>query len=357
MTDFLTRLTARSFGAGTTVRPRVASLFETACTGETAPRESPAEPGVTNAARNPESGVGSQPRIDSLGRGAAVFDRQSFDRQSFDRQSFDRQSFDRQSFDRQSFDRQRWREPGTAAAASFPADSSIESHPSSTQHSDLEEEMPSATFTLAGAAGEGEMTEEHTVVAAMTQPQMSLAAFPPRTSRSGSVIEMSRGTSIVFGEASENETRGQESTVSAAKELAENCDLSQSVSLLRSDLEDGAPRRLQARMGAVSSSRNELFDSDNRGLVLPPRAALDLTTQMKNAASALGAGSRTPSLQKAASVSPAPAAESESSVYVTIGRIEVRATSESKNTGRARAASPVMSLEEYLHRRTPRGDR
>jgi hypothetical protein len=35
----------------------------------------------------------------------------------------------------------------------------------------------------------------------------------------------------------------------------------------------------------------------------------------------------------------------------------VRATSESKNVGRPRAASPVMSLEEYLHRRTQGGDR
>jgi hypothetical protein len=35
----------------------------------------------------------------------------------------------------------------------------------------------------------------------------------------------------------------------------------------------------------------------------------------------------------------------------------VRATSESKPVGRPRAASPVMSLEDYLHRRTQRGDR
>jgi hypothetical protein len=62
-----------------------------------------------------------------------------------------------------------------------------------------------------------------------------------------------------------------------------------------------------------------------------------------------------PKREKAVSAWPALAAEPEPSVHVTIGRIEVRATSESKQVGRPRTASPVMSLEEYLHRRTQRG--
>lgn len=46
---------------------------------------------------------------------------------------------------------------------------------------------------------------------------------------------------------------------------------------------------------------------------------------------------------------------SEPTVHVTIGRIEVRATPQQTSTSRARSASPVMSLDEYLRRRSKRG--
>jgi hypothetical protein len=55
-------------------------------------------------------------------------------------------------------------------------------------------------------------------------------------------------------------------------------------------------------------------------------------------------------------VSPQMAAESEPSIQVTIGRIEVRAATTSTPARRAEpTASPVMSLEEYLRRQAKRG--
>jgi hypothetical protein len=89
--------------------------------------------------------------------------------------------------------------------------------------------------------------------------------------------------------------------------------------------------------------------------VLPPKAITDLTAQMKNAALAMNVAPYARMREKAGRASPVPATELEPSVHVTIGRIEVRATSESKQASRSRAASPVMSLEEYLRRRTQRG--
>jgi hypothetical protein len=124
---------------------------------------------------------------------------------------------------------------------------------------------------------------------------------------------------------------------------------------LRSHSEDGTPKRVSTRTAAASAIRDESSENDHRGLVLPPKLFPELKAQMKNAALAMNVGPGTPKREKAGSAWPALPAEPEPSVHVTIGRIEVRATSESKQAGRPRTASPVMSLEEYLHRRTQRG--
>lgn len=124
---------------------------------------------------------------------------------------------------------------------------------------------------------------------------------------------------------------------------------------LRSHSEDDTPKRVSTRAAAASAIRDESSENDHRGLVLPPKVFPELTAEMKNAALAMKVGPGTPKREKAGSAWPALAAEPEPSVHVTIGRIEVRATSESKQAGRPRTASPVMSLEEYLHRRTQRG--
>jgi hypothetical protein len=158
-----------------------------------------------------------------------------------------------------------------------------------------------------------------------------------------------------------DETREKEDTVVAVEvrprraPLSQEEDANESEPALRSDSEDGTPKRISTRAAAACAIRDESSENDHRGLVLPPKVFPELTAQMKNAALAMNVGPGTPKREKAESAWPALAAEPEPSVHVTIGRIEVRATSESKQVGRPRIASPVMSLEEYLHRRAQRG--
>jgi hypothetical protein len=152
----------------------------------------------------------------------------------------------------------------------------------------------------------------------------------------------------------------QEDTTPAATAQPQRPTRSQEESLtyahssLRPELEDVAARPESARPKAASSARNGFLEKEHRGLVSAPKAVAELATQMKSAALAMnvpGAGR-----EKAGSTWPASATVPDPDVQVTIGRIEVRATSESnKKIGRPRAASPVMSLEEYLHRRAQRG--
>lgn len=124
---------------------------------------------------------------------------------------------------------------------------------------------------------------------------------------------------------------------------------------LRRDSEDSVPGRAHAKAQVTANTRDESLEHEHRGLVLPPGIASELTAQMKNAALAMNAGINASARDKMKTDSSTLAAESEPTIHVTIGRIEVRATSESKPAGRTRAASPVMSLDEYLHRRTQRG--
>jgi hypothetical protein len=164
-----------------------------------------------------------------------------------------------------------------------------------------------------------------------------------------------RGTTVFS-----DEPREKEDTLAAAKVRPRNEPRSHEASpnesepSLRSDAEQ-TPKRVQARVPVASSARDEFVEKDHRGLVLPPIIATELTAQMKNAALAMNSGLSMPARDKARIDLPALAAEPEPSVHVTIGRIEVRATSETKQASRPRAASAVMSLEEYLHRRTQRG--
>jgi len=308
MTDFLTRLTARSFSAETAIRPRLASLFEPVRTGKTMVQEAP--------------------EVElSAGAVAGEIEAASADARTTSNQ-----------------------DPGSAAVPQLRADA--------VRHrtSGLDDET---------------MREKDTVDASKVTPRGTPASFPaknaivtPASSSSRSDLEgdVSSGISIFAGE-----TREQGHTVVAAREhppgtllpQSENSHVSKPASFLRLDLEDGAPTRVAASAPDASPVRHESFKSKSnaRGLVLPSQDVTNLATQMKNAASAMNAGSSRPTREKAGSALFAPAADPEPSIHVTIGRIEVRATSESKNVGRPRAASPVMSLEEYLHRRTQGGDR
>ena len=308
MTNFLTRLTARSFSAETAIRPRVASLFEPVRTGETVLREAPAvELSVTAVAgeveaasagarttsnQDPVSAVVPQPRPDSVRRQTSGLD-------------------DETMREKDTVDASKMTPRGTPA--SFQAKNAIVTPASSSLRSDLEGDVSSGISIFAGETRE----QGNTVVAAREHPP-------------GTLLSQS-----------------------------ENSDVSKPASFPRLDLEDGAPTRVAASAPDASPIRNESFKSksDARGLVLPSQDVTNLATQMKNAASAMNAGSSRPTREKTGIALFAPAADTEPSVHVTIGRIEVRATSESKSVARPRAASPVMSLEEYLHRRARGGDR
>jgi hypothetical protein len=173
------------------------------------------------------------------------------------------------------------------------------------------------------------------------------AVLPPRADTER------RGTAVVADETREKEETVVATMVLPRRELhSREENSSESEPPLRSDAEE-APKRVPARAPVASPARD--LEKDYRGLVLPPNVATELTAQIKNAALAMNVGPSAPARENARTALPALAAEPEPSVHVTIGRIEVRANSESKQAGRPRAASPVMSLEEYLHRRTPRG--
>jgi hypothetical protein len=266
MTDFLTSLTARSFGTETAIRPRVASLFEPLRNGDAALREPATNPIETTIAREVEvQSDGERKRS----RSAPALRE-----------------------DVKASDAKR-----SADATSVPA---VVSPPRD------DSERPRTT-----APAEGTTEKEDTVVAAKGRPR--------------------------------REMHSQE----------ENANESEPA--LRSDSEDGTQKRVSTKAAAASVIRDESSENDHRGLVLPPKVFPELTAQMKNAALAMNVGPGTLKREKAESAWPALAAEPGLSVHVTIGRIEVRATSESKQVGRPRTASPVMSLEEYLHRRTQRG--
>lgn len=309
MTDFLSSVTARSFGAETAIRPRVASLFEPVRNGEPALRDAPAEdprdadvvkkvdaaPDDPRRAPNedPVSVVVPQARADSRRHQTSVTDRETMSEES-------------------AVVPAKMRPP--IALAPSQTESSNVFHASSPLRSNLKEPVPG-------------------------------------------------GISILAAPSMEVETREKENPGRAANHHAQgpvlsqpvNSDLPRPASFLGSDLEDREPNRVPPAAPTTQPFHNRSFESGDRGLVLSPRIIRELTSQMQRAASAMNAGSGTPTIRRAGTASPAP--DRESSVQVTIGRIEVRATSESKPVGRTRAASPVMSLEEYLHRRTQRGDR
>jgi hypothetical protein len=280
MTDFLTSVTARSFGAETAIRPRVASLFEPVRNGDTALRDAPQEePGAAVVAseveaasrgapktlnEDPTSAVVSQPQLTSARRNTFV-----------------------------------------------PDDTTIEKVAKIRPHG-----------TLASSDPENPIGPNH-------------SSMPPRENLEAEMA-----------------TEGRPQRTQLFQAVSSN--VSQPASSSRSDVEDETPKRVSARV-LPSPTYDEPFDPNHRGLVLAPKIVDVLAARMKNAAASMNASSSGPARKKRDYASPA--ANPEPSVHVTIGRIEVRATSESKHVGPARAASTVMSLEEYLHRRTKRGDR
>jgi len=272
MTDFLTSLTARSFGTETGIRPRVASLFEPVRRGDASLLEAlMAEPR--------EMAVSSEVEVESGGE------------------------------QKMSPPQLKLRRDGDATDAKQAANEDPVSVMAIKPRDDSARHRTSATVR----SDEG-WTVDDTTASPRVRPRKALLS--PKE-------------------------RPLESNLSAS---------------LRPALEDGTRKRLAARAAAASTIGDESFQKDNRGLARSPWAVTEITAQMKSAAMAMNVGSNARA-REIRNVSPAMAAASEPSVQVTIGTIEVRAIPESKPLGRSRGASPVMSLEEYLHRRTQRGDR
>jgi len=316
MTDFLTSLTARSFGTETAIRPRVASLFEPVRNGDAALREPAAEPIDTTIAREVEvESDGERERKRS--RPAPAL-----------------------------------REDGNASKAKPSAEANSVLPLVSPPREDSERPR---TIVLADEPRE----EEDTVVAARVRPRREMHSEEENANES----EPGLRSDSEAGTPKPVSTRErEEDTVVAAKVrpgralVSQEENANESEPGLRSNSKAGTPKRVSTRAAAVSDTRDESSENDHRGLVLPPRVFPELMAQMKNAALAMNVGLSPPAREKAGIALPALAAEPESSVHVTIGRIEVRATPESKPAGRLRPAS-IMSLEEYLHRRTQRGGR
>lgn len=85
------------------------------------------------------------------------------------------------------------------------------------------------------------------------------------------------------------------------------------------------------------------------------KESTELAAQMRDAAAAMGAIHGAPRKENTSRTAQASMAESDSGVHVTIGRVEVRAVTESNRVSRRPAASPVMGLDEYLQVCAQRG--
>jgi hypothetical protein len=123
---------------------------------------------------------------------------------------------------------------------------------------------------------------------------------------------------------------------------------------LRPAQEPSSPDRESASRRLSALLRHE--DIDERSmLVHSSKASAELAAQMREAAAAMGAIHGAARREDASRSAQSSAAESDSSVHVTIGKIEVRAVTENNRVSRPHAASPVMRLEEYLQQRAQRG--
>jgi hypothetical protein len=115
------------------------------------------------------------------------------------------------------------------------------------------------------------------------------------------------------------------------------------------ELQTGRARHI-ARPDIVSSVETVTGRKNERSLVVCPSIPSELRLTNLALSAKPGRGVRD-DVHRPMDVAP----PSEPSIQVTIGRIEVRATKESERSTRPAASSPVMSLEEYLGKRSRRG--
>jgi hypothetical protein len=123
-------------------------------------------------------------------------------------------------------------------------------------------------------------------------------------------------------------------------------------------LDERAPRSLPTRVTAPANHETALPTEPRSQLVVATQAAPEIVVAPQRPAPPSDDQIQTRGQRRAASASPVVKTPVESTVNVTIGTIEVRATTESKPAPRrAPFASPVMSLEDYLQRRQQGGNR
>jgi hypothetical protein len=113
---------------------------------------------------------------------------------------------------------------------------------------------------------------------------------------------------------------------------------------------------IQPASPEIVARSKEFDDHEDRGLLVPSKLGARVAADLHNSVTATNATSRNQTTasqradeQRLASV--------ERDVHVTIGRIEVRATSGEKTPVRNRHVSPVMGLDEYLRRQARGGGR
>ena len=93
------------------------------------------------------------------------------------------------------------------------------------------------------------------------------------------------------------------------------------------------------------------IDNQERSLLVPPAISARIAAEMQSAVSAWARG-RDERLKGDRQRSVwATEARSEPTIHVSIGRVEVRATTDGSRPLKQRSASPVMSLDEYLRAR------
>ncbi|HUH61507.1 MAG TPA: hypothetical protein VLZ50_00865 [Terracidiphilus sp.] len=94
---------------------------------------------------------------------------------------------------------------------------------------------------------------------------------------------------------------------------------------------------------------------DEAALMPPSQTIADLAERMRDAAALMNAAIVAPKRESSRDIDRSAMAAAEPVVHVTIGWVEVRATTETQRESKAKVASPVMGLEDYLQRRAQRG--
>lgn len=298
MTDFFNGLIARSFGVETGVRPRVASLFESVRAWSPTPQQltSPQEQVFEIRHRTGE-------QHDLMHRGHTTHLPPHFDEESVP----------------SPVAQTRIRNPRSTA----PGEPGLD--PNSL--------LPTRYSVMTGSR--------------MEQSLITTPSAPETPKRSALAENMPAAPPVPVVPSRSRFLRAAESSVHNAPVPESN---------MRARTQQSAPHH-EAPTAPLPRSRQAAEEDQNRTALLPSRALAEVVAQMKSAASSLRAAP--PALsrrndQGAPGTSPN---DSEPTVHVTIGRIEVRATAENKPTSRRSAPSPVASLEDYLTQRREGGGR